>query len=108
MRTYPGHLPRDGRGIKHCDASGFARPADHIVDDVRQGRVSKEFADVTPGFGTYHPQDRKNLGLLDDPQGIDEPRPDNGSNQALSAADLGYTDAEVEQSIRLGVPLRRR
>jgi hypothetical protein len=105
MRCYPPRGPRKGLGARIDDASGFLRAADDVVEDVRQGLVSKEKADITPGFGTYHPQDVKQLTDLTDPTPIDMPRPDTPG--AISARDLGYSDAEVEASIRLGVPLRK-
>jgi hypothetical protein len=105
MRCYPTHGPKKGRGARIDDASGFLRPADDVVMDVRQGMVSQEKADITPGFGTHHPQDLKQLTDLSDPTPIETPRPDTPG--AISARDLGYTDAEVERALRLGVPLRR-
>ncbi len=103
LRCYPRHGPRNGKGARIDDASGFLRPADDVVEDVRQGLVSRDFADITPGFGTYHPQDLKRLGRLDDPSPIDRARP---AQQEITAREMGYSDADVERSIRLGIPLR--
>lgn len=104
MRTYPRHAPRDGRGVRIDDASGFLRPADKAIYDVRQGVVAPEFADITPGFGTRHPQDQRRLPPADDPKPVAHPRTE-GNPSALSPRDMGYTDADVARSIRLGVPL---
>jgi len=103
MRTYPSRGPRDGRGARIDDASGFLRPADDAIKDVRQGLVSRDHADLTPGFGTHHPQDRKMLPPKSDPKPIRNARPDTPG--AVSAADLGYTDAEVRAAVRAGIPL---
>jgi len=104
MRTYPSQAPRDGRGIRIDDATGFTRPADDYVSDRRQGLTSIETADITPGFGTFHPQDVRRTPPADDPKPVPHPRSE-GNPQALSPADLGYTDADVRKALRLGVPL---
>ena len=107
MRTYPAHGPRCGRGARIDDASGFLRPAHDVVRDVRQGLVSRDTADLTPGFGTMHPQDARRPPSTDDPRSIRDARPDDNT-MALSARDLGYTDAEVRAAVRAGLPLRQR
>lgn len=96
--TRPAHLRATGKGWVQCQASGFIREADDMMTDVRQGEVSREFADVTPGFGTYHPQDVRRLGSLNDPQPIPGARPEDREN--LSIQDLGISDQEVRLSIR--------
>ena len=102
--TFPGRARNGGRGARVCQASGFVRRAQDVVLDVRQGWVSKEFADLTPGFGTAHPQDRKRETPKSDPTPI--PRPNMDPNPgSLSARDMGYTDAQVREAIRRGVPL---
>ena len=102
---YPRHLPKPtGKGNKECNASGFIRPRGKIVDDIRQGPVAKEFADITKGFGTSHPQDRVALGTLDDPSPVYHARPKDNKN--LSKQDLLISDQEVELSIREGRPPR--
>lgn len=88
------------RGIVRCDASGFVRNRDDMMSDVRQGRVAKEFADITPGFGTKHPQDVVQLGSLDDPKPI--PEGNRIDKQNLSKSDLNISDAEILASIREG------
>jgi hypothetical protein len=98
--TYPRHLKRTGRGYKQCQASGFLRPTGQLTDDVRQGLVAKEFADITPGFGTWHPQDKLQLGVLDDPTPIPNARPQ--QTPELSKQDLLMSDQEIEASIREG------
>lgn len=106
FRAYPRHLGRPrGRGLTECDASGFVRHPEDTVEDVRQGTVAREFADITPGFGTHHPQDVVQLGVLDDPS----PAPGGSSldKANLSKQDLGITDAEMLASIREGRPPRR-
>lgn len=98
---YPRHLGKPtGKGIKTCDASGFVRTTGRQIKDIRQGLVSKEFADVTPGFGTRHPQDNVRLGVLDDPYPIRNARPKDDQN--LSKQDLAISDQEIAASIREG------
>lgn len=103
FRAYPKHLPKpDGRGLTTCDASGFLRKPADMMDDRRQGRVARDKADTTPGFGTHHPQDVVQLGVLDDPRSTGE-RPADTVN--ATSADLGYTDADVWAAVRSGRPL---
>lgn len=104
MRTYPAHAPKDGRGIRIDDATGFTRAADDVMWDRRQGLTSPTTADVTPGFGTFHPQDVRRTPPADDPKPIRQPR-NEGNPSALSPRDMGYTDADVKRSIQQGVPL---
>lgn len=106
-RCYPRHLggPR-GRGLMECNASGFVRHTTEEVDDYRQGPVARQFADVTPGFGTRHPQDVVQLGRLNDPSAA--PDGDSLDKKNLSKQDLGYTDAEILASIKEGRPPRGR
>ncbi len=103
-KTYPSRAPRDGRGIRIDDATGFVRDAGDFVRDRRQGLTSADTADTTPGFGTFHPQDVRRTPPADDPKPIYQPRSE-GNPQALSPADMGYTDADVRKSIEMGVPL---
>lgn len=91
---------RKGKGWRTDSASGMVRYAEDYVEDRRQGLTSREFADITPGFGTYHPQDVKNLGTLDDPSPIDNARPQDP--QDLSAQDLKISDREIKLSIQEG------
>jgi hypothetical protein len=93
------------RGLMECRASGFLRHVDDGVDDVRQGKVAREFADITPGFGTHHPQDVVQLGVLDDPSAAIEG--DSIDPLPKSKQDLGLTDAEILASIREGRPPKR-
>ena len=103
---YPRHLGKPkGKGYKQCQASGFLRKTGKQIDDVRQGLVAKEFADVTPGFGTNHPQDKVQLGQLSDPSPIGDARPQNIAN--LSKSDLMISDQEIKASIVEGRPPRR-
>jgi hypothetical protein len=104
LRTYPAHGPRDGRGARIDDASGFLRPADDVVKDRRQGLTSKDFADLTPGFGTYHPQDVRRPPAVSDPKPIRQARPDPNPG-FLGPKELGYTDAEIREAIRQNRPL---
>ena len=103
-KTYPNHLPFDGKGIRVCQASGFYRPAADVIDDVRQGLVSGDFADLTPGFGTKHPQDVRPGGPYGDPTGIPEANP--GDTQTLSVQDLNISAAEMLASIKEDRPPR--
>lgn len=106
LKTYPKHLSMRGVGVKQCQASGFLRMATGPhVNDIRQGNVAREFADLTPGFGTYHPQDVRQLGDLDDPKPIPEARPQD--ELSLSKQDLMMSDHEIRLSIIEGRPPRR-
>jgi len=101
FRSYPRHLGKSrGRGVVECDASGFLRHPDKIMQDVRQGYVAKKFADITPGFGTRHPQDVVQLGVLDDPRPIPNSNPADTVN--ATKLELGISDNEIEDSIREG------
>jgi hypothetical protein len=82
------------------------RYAEDVVEDVRQGFVAREFADLTPGFGTYHPQDVRRDQVFGDPSPIPNARTPDREN--WSKQDLGYTDQEIEASIREGRPPRGR
>lgn len=101
----PKHLKATGRGWREDDASGFVRAADDYVEDVRQGDVDPKLADITPGFGTNHPQDRKDLGVLDDPSPI--PNASTVTKTPLSLQDMNISDEEVALSIREGRSPRR-
>jgi hypothetical protein len=89
-----------GRGWRQDSASGFIRYADDVIDDVRQGGVAPEFADITPGFGTHHPQDVKRLGNLSDPSPIRDADPEDRAN--LSVQDMNISDQEIKLSIQEG------
>lgn len=104
MRTYPALGPKDGRGARIDDASGFLRPAADVVRDRRQGLVAREHADLTPGFGTFHPQDVRRPPPATDPEPIRMARTDPNPN-FLGPKELGYTDAEVREAIRQNRPL---
>jgi len=104
--SYPKRLGKPkGKGLMECQASGQLRHPSEMVHDHRQGMVAREFADITPRFGTRHPQDVKSLGELDDPKAIRDARPKDNNN--YSKQDLGISDQEVELSIREGRPPRR-
>jgi hypothetical protein len=104
-RTMPKHLTSTGKGWREDQASGFVREAHDVVRDRRQGLTTPEHADITPGFGTFHPQDVRALGVLDDPSEIHNGIP--VDKLALSKQDLGISDREVELSIREGRAPRR-
>ena len=97
-------LKSEGKGWRQCQASGFIREAHDFVRDVRQGDVAPEFADLTPGFGTYHPQDKISLGNLDDPRPIREAKP---YDTEKSVQDLNISDQEIKLSIQEGRAPRR-
>jgi hypothetical protein len=101
----PKHVKVSGRGWRQDQASGFVREAHDVIKDRRQGLTAPEFADITPGFGTFHPQDVRALGALDDPNEIYRSNPIDQQN--LSKQDLGISDQEVELSIREGRAPRR-
>lgn len=106
LRTYPAHIVPKGRGARYCAASGFLREAAGATEDVRQGVPDKDFADTTPGFGTHHPQDVKQIPPKEDPKAIRNARNDNNPG-FTTAAELGFTDAEVREFTRNGLPLPR-
>ena len=93
----PRGLKSTGKGWREDAASGFVRQASDVVDDVRQGPTAREFADITKGFGTHHPQDKKSLGHQDDPHPIRGARPLN--DQELSKQDMNISDQEIRASI---------
>ena len=97
-----GKWPTTGKGLVVCDRSGAQVPADQIVDDVRGGRVRKQDADFTPGFGTRHPQDQVDLPQTDDPRPIEHARP---LPAPVSLWEQGYTDAQIRAAVRAGAPL---
>ncbi|MCP4466953.1 MAG: hypothetical protein GY813_09425 [Halieaceae bacterium] len=88
-----------------CQASGQLFHAKDIVRDVRQGKVGRKFADLTAGFGTWHPQDLRQLGDMDDPSPIHDGVPKDNNN--YSKQDLGISDQEIKLSIQEGRPPRR-
>lgn len=98
----PRHLKASGKGWRQDDATGFVRRADDFIHDVRQGNVAREFADISPGFGTNHPQDFKDLGVLDDPSPIRDAAP-------LSEPQFfeDVTDQERELALRENRPPRK-
>lgn len=59
-----------GRGFVECAATGFPVRAQDVVADVRQGDVGAQYADITPGFGTWHPRDRYDVRDFSDPTPI--------------------------------------
>lgn len=101
FRSYPKHLGKPtGVGLRQCAATSFLRHEPEMMQDFRQGIVAPDFADITPGFETYHPQDVVQLGALDDPKPVvfgNSPDP-----TTLSMADRGWTDADVLASIKGG------
>lgn len=104
VRTYPPHIVPDFTGSAIDDASGFLVKASDRVDDTRQGFASIDKADLTPGFGTHHPQDVKRLGHLDDPSPIENARTDTVDQAGYPtkedvANDLGWTLYEVDAYI---------
>ena len=65
--------------------------------------VLSQYADITPGFGTWHPQDKVALGTLDDPKPIDK---GNSGSPALSASDMSISDQERRAALIEGRPPR--
>ena len=96
----PRHLKMTGKGWREDSASGFVRYAYDYVDDVRQGPTAREFADITAGFGTDHPQDKRAVVHDDDPTPIRDGRPENKEN--LSVQDMSISDQEIKLSIQEG------
>jgi hypothetical protein len=91
MRT--GRRSSDGRGLAHCDRTGAVCDATDRVWDPRAGWVRTRDADITPGFGTWHPLDHVRLGPLNDPRPIKHARPRPVIEP--SKQDLGITEAEI-------------
>jgi hypothetical protein len=102
FRSYPRHLkPMKGKGYVQCQRSGFLRPADEVMRDVRGGIVARDFADITPGFGTRHPRD------VFAPEVGGDPTPTHittGVDLPLTKEQLGISDQEVEAAIRENRP----
>ncbi len=71
-----GRRSADNRGIAICDRTGLVCDASQRVRDVRGGWVRPEDADITPGFGTWHPRDHPRYGRLSDPTPIPNARPE--------------------------------
>lgn len=104
FRSYPRHLGKpDGRGYVQCARSGFLRKPHQVRDDERGGQVATDYADYTPGFGTAHPQDRKQLDLGGDPSPVENARP---PDRPLSKQDLRISDAEILLAIQENRPPR--
>ena len=106
FRSYPRHLGKPtGTGLRQCAASSFLRHQNVMESDVRQGIVAPKFADATPGFGTRHPQDVVQLGVLDDPKPVVFGNsPD--KTEGVTLAERGYSDADVLASIKGGYFLK--
>jgi len=103
-RTYPKHLPVDGRGYMQCARSGMLRkPCDMIRDDDGL-MVAKDYADFTPGFGTEHPQDRNQAVTGGDPSPIDDAT---GVASPLDKDELQISDDEIRAAIRENRPPRQ-
>jgi hypothetical protein len=91
-------------GYTQCDRSGFLRPANQVITEFNGATVSVEFADITPGFGTRHPQDVYQATVGGDPTpavnvaGVDE--------MNLSKQDQGISDREIKRAIRENRPPR--
>ena len=98
FRSYPRRLlPMEGEGYVQCQRSGFLFHPQDMMDDFRGGRVAKKYADITPGFGTQHPQDVYAAELGGDPTSVEGAT---GINEPLSKQDLAISDAEILASIR--------
>lgn len=96
FRSYPKHLGRsDGRGYVQCDRTGRLRKPHEVMDD-QGARVAKESADYTPGFGTDHPQDRRQADEGGDPTPIEYARP---QQPARTKRDLEISDEEILAAI---------
>lgn len=105
FRSYPRKLGKpDGRGYVVCERSGFLRKPHEVVTEFHGSRVAREFADITPGFGTQHPQEVNQAELGGDPTPIEDARP---GGPDLSLRELNISDAEVLASILEDRPPRR-
>ena len=99
MRTFPAKLRNDGRGIAIDEASGQPVRAQDRARDHRQGMVHKDRADYTKGFGTLHPQDVRDLGMMDDPSPVPEARTGVEWDKETVAQKLGWTLRQVDDYI---------
>jgi hypothetical protein len=105
FRSYPSRLGKpDGRGYVVCDRSGFLRKPSETIEEDTGARVAREFADLTPGFGTRHPQDVNQAEIGGDPTPIENARP---GGPPLTKRDLNISDAEILAAIREDRPPRR-
>lgn len=98
FRSYPRHLkPAKGKGYTQCERTGFLRHPDDIIEEWNGARVAIEEADITPGFGTRHPQDVWNADAGGDPTpteitaGVDV--------HPQSKQDLKISDKEIRAAI---------
>lgn len=102
FRSFPKHLSARGRGVITCARSGFLRHPDDVVDHHGM-KIAHDKADLTPGFGTDHPQDYAQPEIGGDPS----PVPHGGLDVARTKSDLCISDAEILASIREGRLPRR-
>ena len=87
---------RGGLGYAVCDRTGFLVPAEDRIEDVRGGLVRPESADLTPGFGTRHPQDVRQV-----PSGEPDPAPiPNARPEPAIMPSTTVSDAERERRLR--------
>jgi len=96
-RTYPSHLRVDGRGYLQCARSGQLRKPKDMIRNHDGQMIAREFADITPGFGTLHPQDRNQAYTGGDPTTVENAT---GVTEELTKEDMSISDAEIEASIR--------
>lgn len=100
FRSYPKRLGKpDGKGLIQCDRSGFLRKPSETMSEYTGSAVAREFADITPGFGTRHPQDVNQAETGGDPSPIPNANP---IEEPVYREDIRLTDAEWEQMIREG------
>lgn len=89
------------KGYVQCERSGrLVKPCD-IIEEHTGARVAREVADITPGFGTWHPQDVNAAEVGGDPTPIDNARPQTEDSRCH------YSDAEVLAAIKEDRPPRR-
>jgi hypothetical protein len=100
---YPRHLGKpDGRGYVACARTGFLRKPGQLIEDNGHW-VARDHADITPGFGTRHPQDVNQAEIGGDPTPLERVQP---PPPALSKRELGISDAEIMAAIRESRPPR--
>jgi hypothetical protein len=87
-----------GKGIAVCDRSGFVRRVGATLRAYTGSRVARDFADITPGFGTRHPQDVNQAEVGGDPTPIPDARPID--RDPKSKQQLCISDREIEAAIR--------
>lgn len=106
FKSYPGHLGKpEGKGYITCAMSGFLRKPSEVMETYKGTIVADDKADITPRFGTRHPQDVNQAEVGSDPNPI-HPQ-STADTTERSKQDLGISDAEILAAIVENRPPRR-